>query len=1323
MQPYEGQVVCYDCDDTGLNCDYKDKVEVMRKYWRPAGQDLNQSLQLTNPIPERSQPIQAVLCPWPDACVGGNTSGNVSCAPGHTGLMCGFCETGFYRGSSICVACPGTLGTFGQAVSAAWVASLMFFLFGISVFLKLGAKKDSPAGGPQKPGLAAKFPRFARYMARMPPRWRQQMAAIGKIVLAFTQCLAPLTQFTMVRWPKTFTTFIERLDIGQQTADAVRLDSVIPAECMFGRRLGFYYEMLATCLLPLVSFLLILLVAFVVYAIEHSNSKKEYTVAKQKHDRLVAKNLLATSEDHPPPKPPISMKEKLNRPQVWTLNIWAWMVLFPVVTRKMVKMMPGQCREICSNDGDCLRYLKDDPGIVCYEGMYWVGLVVAVVVLLFWCIAWPYAIFRVTSAFHHSGSKMNQERVALFTESYDERFHYWEAIEQLRKFLLTSLVLVVFPDTLVQLWYIDVVGLIFLILYLGAAPYRDSWPSKVQVASLVQLEFTYITATLFFERDPDDSVGVALVVSNCVVAMLLVVAVGRGVGEISTQLGELGLTFADDGTMVTLPPPNPDHGLDTHLYVSHTWKHAQEQCAVIRSLLFTMLPSCTIRLADDNVTGPDGKKMLEENVSRSTVVLIFLTIEYIGSPQCLLELRTVYEKRKPLIIVREADPNYGGLSAAGFRAEVNLFLARKGSWLSAEEHAAVQWLLRGHAQGALEWHREKQYKYAVLKHVAEGLYHHTSLTPSGGPKTEDDGADAVPGGAQASGPRPSKPSLADSSEQAEEEAPPAAAEPAGKRRVSLFSPRVLKDKGAATCSSIAAEAEQETAEQQPLKPATLAVRKMRIQDAISLPEADIDNMVIYLSAHYKKLPATGFSTGRQAEAAADPSEYHTLKEGGDASSAPATLYDEVVSRFEECGIKVTSDGEAAYAADKRAIVLIVLSPELFKCAELVDEIAKHLDRQAPSDPKDKAAAKDAHMKKALLGGGAGEAHSTTHEDLLSVDDVPLEMKMDADTKLEAFEVGAPVVFGMRSARPGPSAETHSTSLVKTPLGFGMVLDERNKVIGVSPDSQASRGGVRLGDVIVALDGDPCTGLASSAFGAYSVGTSVTFGLRSAPAAFAEAPALSEDAGHTFSVTLTKTARGFGLGLSAHNSVTTIAPGSQAAKDGRITVGDTLVSLNGTALSTVEPEPLTTSQSFNPVALLRAKKSFVKQKSKQSVAMSFGMSNAVRNRVNRSGSGLRWMRRQKTLIPLYSTACTYDEYVRTCPPDLKELGIFLLPFEKWPETASLQPVAAALALAKLGRERSAQEARGVMGIVRRIGHGLAIGGGAVAFTTVAAFDRV
>ena len=80
--------------------------------------------------------------------------------------------------------------------------------------------------------------------------------------------------------------------------------------------------------------------------------------------------------------------------------------------------------------------------------------------------------------------------------------------------------------------------------------------------------------------------------------MEMVPASGPGRG---LQLGELGLTWADDGSAVTLPPPLVEHDLDTHLYVSHTWKHAAEQCAVIRSLLVTMMPSCTFRIADDNV--------------------------------------------------------------------------------------------------------------------------------------------------------------------------------------------------------------------------------------------------------------------------------------------------------------------------------------------------------------------------------------------------------------------------------------------------------------------------------------------------------------------------------------------------------------------------------------------------------------------------------------------------------------------------------------------------------------------------------------------------
>ena len=34
-------------------------------------------------------------------------------------------------------------------------------------------------------------------------------------------------------------------------------------------------------------------------------------------------------------------------------------------------------------------------------------------------------------------------------------------------------------------------------------------------------------------------------------------------------------------------------------YISHFWRHAQEQCGVLKSLLYTMLPTCKIYLDED----------------------------------------------------------------------------------------------------------------------------------------------------------------------------------------------------------------------------------------------------------------------------------------------------------------------------------------------------------------------------------------------------------------------------------------------------------------------------------------------------------------------------------------------------------------------------------------------------------------------------------------------------------------------------------------------------------------------------------------------------
>ena len=39
--------------------------------------------------------------------------------------------------------------------------------------------------------------------------------------------------------------------------------------------------------------------------------------------------------------------------------------------------------------------------------------------------------------------------------------------------------------------------------------------------------------------------------------------------------------------------------------LSHFWKHAQDQCCVLKSLLYTMLPTCKIYLDEDDMDQDD----------------------------------------------------------------------------------------------------------------------------------------------------------------------------------------------------------------------------------------------------------------------------------------------------------------------------------------------------------------------------------------------------------------------------------------------------------------------------------------------------------------------------------------------------------------------------------------------------------------------------------------------------------------------------------------------------------------------------------------------
>ena len=68
-----------------------------------------------------------------------------------------------------------------------------------------------------------------------------------------------------------------------------------------------------------------------------------------------------------------------------------------------------------------------------------------------------------------------------------------------------------------------------------------------------------------------------------------------------------------------------------------------------------------------------------EQVHEASIFVVVLTTQYLGSHKCMLGLLTAWRLRKPIVVLREADVRYGGLSAGSFAEEVALYLARYGN--------------------------------------------------------------------------------------------------------------------------------------------------------------------------------------------------------------------------------------------------------------------------------------------------------------------------------------------------------------------------------------------------------------------------------------------------------------------------------------------------------------------------------------------------------------------------------------------------------------------------------------------------------------------
>ena len=251
----------------------------------------------------------------------------------------------------------------------------------------------------------------------------------------------------------------------------------------------------------------------------------------------------------------------LMRPETCAMQLWMLLLLYPTLAK--TALLPFDCVHLGDEE-----LLRADPSVPC-EGSGWrVLAALGGIGTITYSLGFPLLCYLVARAAHraqtdvahpedaaassgnmpartskYQGIVQRERRFArakLLLESYKAEFWYWESLEMLRKYFLTSVVLVLAPDTMVQVFFGLLVCMVSHTLVSNRQPFESQLCGRLQLLALTQLTFTYMAGMLFFESggrvsggqlDDDDTWGVVLVIVNTVMVAVLGAGLGGAVSS------------------------------------------------------------------------------------------------------------------------------------------------------------------------------------------------------------------------------------------------------------------------------------------------------------------------------------------------------------------------------------------------------------------------------------------------------------------------------------------------------------------------------------------------------------------------------------------------------------------------------------------------------------------------------------------------------------------------------------------------------------------------------------------------------------------------
>jgi len=545
-------------------------------------------------------------------------------------------------------------------------------------------------------------------LAKMIVRLRERLAVKAKLLLSFYQVVTRIEVVYKLRLPPAVQITISwfsgiHFNIG-----------MLPRECL--GIASFRYTLLANMILPLgVNVLVLPLASLAVTAISRPRRRR-----------------LAMPVDDKAETEPFAARASY-RALGWGLVVTFF--AFPVVSSLAFRSFDCECFDggasylAADYSLQCMPDHCDDPNHAdaAFTADYAKLRVVAWLAILCYPIGVPLIylslLLRARRAIISGRPTPLSRALSFLHREYEPDFYAWELVELGKKVLLVGFASLeaMKPGSLTQLYTALIASVFFLLLQVGARPYRRPEDDLLATATCASLVLVFIfctlisTSTLRHAVDPvltdsmrrayaveHSSVGGAMVLTIVLALLVTLLATAVKVAkQVRAERSRAVIRDARSGVALQPSPlPSSEDGRGWHLFLSHRWGGAaQEICRVVKQRVCELLPGTRVFLDADDL---DDIGKLEEYIDRTQNILILVhgCAGYFTSINCLREIRTSCEKRKPIVLLRD------GITIA-----------------AARELCPVE--LRPHAFDAphavIEWHRLGDFQLVTLLQICRAV--------------------------------------------------------------------------------------------------------------------------------------------------------------------------------------------------------------------------------------------------------------------------------------------------------------------------------------------------------------------------------------------------------------------------------------------------------------------------------------------------------------------------------------------------------------------------------------------------------------------------